>query len=274
MWLILALIAAVAATACAEDLPDAPSATQRGLPDYHSVAMFLRPVQPARKQQTTFHWKAAVAQTFTLLAMEQSFRMVQTKTRDHLGGPFFADWFSCVGNLHGWNDGDSFLTNYIGHPIHSSWAGYIEIQNDPLGRDLQFENSERYWMSRFRALGWAELYEIQWHLGPISEASIGHVGRRPTHTLGYVNIVSSAPGGFGLIVLQDWLDKHVVAPREAHTSSLNKRRFYRMLFNPSRALTNLFRGKKPWYRDYRPIDWTPGNELALRPSPTPSAKQP
>jgi hypothetical protein len=98
-------------------------------------------------------------------------------------------------------------------------------------------------MSRLRALGWAELYEIQWHIGPISEASIGHVGRPGTHTLGYVNMVTSAPGGMGLIVLEDWLDKRIVEPREAHTNSLNKRRFYRMLFSPGRAVANLLRAE-------------------------------
>jgi len=238
-----------------EELPDAPGAQQGNHSENGISVMYLRPAL-APPKEVSFQWGSAAAQTFALLTMEQSFRMVQQKTRDQLGGRFFPEWFACVGNLHGWSDGDSILTNYIGHPIHSSWAGYIEIQNDSEGRYLQFENSKRYWMSRLRALGWAELYEIQWHLGPISEASIGHVGRPGTHTLGYVNMVTSAPGGLGVIVLEDWLDKHVVKPREARTESLNKRRFYRMLFSPGRVVANLMRAEKPWARDYRPIDWT------------------
>jgi hypothetical protein len=75
--------------------------------------------------------------------------------------------------------------------------------------------------------------------------------------LGYVNLVTSAPGGFGWVVLEDWLDKRIVRRREADTHSLNKRRFYRMLFNPSKAVTNLLRIKKPWFRDSRPINWMP-----------------
>jgi hypothetical protein len=237
-----------------EDLPDTPQPQLQEPADENVSVMYLRPV-PVEHKEPDFQWQAATGQTVALLAMEQSFRMVQQKTRDQLGGRFFPEWFACVKNLHGWSDGDSILTNYIGHPIHSSWAGYIEIQNDSEGRYLQFDNSQRYWMSRLRALGWAELYEVQWHLGPLSEASIGHVGRPGTHTLGYVNIVTSAPGGVGLIVLEDWLDKHVLESREAQTDSLNKRRFYRMLFSPGRAVANLFRLEKPWYRDYRPIDW-------------------
>jgi len=238
-----------------DELPDTPQPQSERSENDGLSAMYLRPVQ-APPGEPAFHWKAAASQTFAMLAVEQSFRMVQQKTRDHLGGRFFPEWFASVENLHGWSDGDSAFTNYVSHPLHSSVAGYVEIQNDSAGRSLQFENTERYWLSRLRALGWAELYEIQWHLGPISEASIGHVGRPGTHTLGYVNIVTSAPGGLGLIVLEDWLDKSVVESREAGTDSLNKRRIYRMLFSPGRSFANLLRIKKPWYRDYRPIDWT------------------
>jgi|KBSMisStaDraftv2_1062788.scaffolds.fasta_scaffold07716_8 hypothetical protein len=247
-----------AAASCpAADLPDAPTA-QRDIPfDQEFEEGIRRPRSEAPRRSAIVDWKPIVNQTFALLTMEQGFRMVQPKTRDHLGGRFFADWFACVGNLHGWNDGDSAFTNYIGHPIHSSWAAYIEIHNDALGRNLEFENSGRYWGSRLRALAWAELYEIQWHIGPISEASIGHVGRPGTHTLGYVNLVTSAPGGFGWVVLEDWLDRRIVRRQEAGTVDLSKRRVYRMLLNPSKAVANLLRIKKPWFRDSRPIDWVP-----------------
>jgi arsenate reductase-like glutaredoxin family protein len=66
-------------------------------------------------------------------------------------------------------------------------------------------------------------------------------------------MVTSAPGGMGLIVLEDWLDKRIVEPHEIRTKSMNKRRFYRMLFSPGRTVANLLRAEKPWYRDYRPI---------------------
>jgi len=253
---LLSLVLTVVSSRAA-DIPDAPSAngdaeTSGGLP----VQLF-RPAASTPKRAAVLDWQSAANQTFALLAMEQGFRMVQQKTRDHLGGRFFADWFACVRNLHSWSDGDSVFTNYIGHPIHSSWAAYIEINNDSRGRNLEFENTGEYWRSRLRALAWAELYEIQWHIGPISEASIGHVGRPGTHTLGYVNLVTSAPGGFGWVVLENWLDKRIVKKREAGTHSLNKRRIYRMLFNPSKAVTNLLRIKKPWFRDSRPINWMP-----------------
>src|SRR5581483_9458043 len=125
-------------TQALEDLPDAPQPqdnASNGIP-----AMYLRPVQ-APPTEPAFHWKGATTQTFGLLVAEQSFRMVQQKTRDHLDGRFFADWFACVENLHGWSDGDSMFTNYVSHPLHSAVAGYIEIQNDSQGRYLQFDNS-------------------------------------------------------------------------------------------------------------------------------------
>jgi hypothetical protein len=254
----LALSLALTVVSCrAADIPDAPSAHGNAQTHDTLPVQLFRPAAPMPKSGPALDWQSAANQTFALLAMEQGFRMVQPKTRDHLGGRFFSDWFACVRNLHGWSDGDSVFTNYIGHPIHSSWAAYVEIHNDTRGRNLEFENTGQYWRSRLRALAWAELYEIQWHIGPISEASIGHVGRPGTHTLGYVNLVTSAPGGFGWVVLEDWLDKRIVRRREADIHSLNKRRFYRMLFNPSKAVTNLLRIKKPWFRDSRPINWMP-----------------
>lgn len=245
------------ATCRAADLPDAPISQPSVSMNSELQEMFLRSTSAPARQTSVIDWQPAANQTFALLAMEQGFRMVQQKTRDHLGGRFFADWFACVGNLHGWSDGDSAFTNYIGHPIHSSWAAYVEIHNDFRGRTLEFENTSEYWKSRLRALAWAELYEIQWHIGPLSEASIGHVGRPGTHTLGYVNLVTSAPGGLGWVVLEDWFDKRIVREREAATSNLNKRRVYRMLFNPSRAVANILRIRKPWFRDSRPINWVP-----------------
>jgi hypothetical protein len=247
---------------CGHLVAQSNSALTRQLTELTPSTLEL-PTTVGESGKFTFDWNSAARQTFGLLLMEHSLRMVQRKTRAQLGGRFFPEWFASAGNIHGWTDDDSILTNHVGHPIHSSWAGYIQIQNDPKGRMLQFENSQRYWNSRLKALGWAQFYELQWHLGPLSEASIGNVGRPGTKTLGWVNIVSSAPEGIGLIVVEDWLDKHVLAKIERNTNSLPKRRFYRMLFNPSRSMANVFRWKKPWYRDYRSI-----SDPTSRPDPS------
>jgi hypothetical protein len=201
-----------------------------------------------------FDWVTAYKQTFLLLGLQNSFRMMEPKTRRDLGGRFFADWFDAASNLHGWSDGDSFFTQYVGHPIQGAWAGYIQIQNDPAGRNLEFSNTRPYWNSRLKATAFAAAYEILWHLGPISEASIGHVGKKDG-TLGMSEFVTSPVGGLGIIVMEDWLDSRFVRRWEEQTTSLQARRIYRMLLNPQRSLMNCLRIKKPWYRDSRSISF-------------------
>jgi len=103
-----------------------------------------------------------------------------------------------------------------------------------------------------RAFGWAAIYSTQFELGPISEATIGNVGKKKG-TAGYVDLVITPTGGMGMIVLEDVLDKYLLKKLEQHTVGIKKRRFYRMVFNPQRTLANFLRGKALWHRDSRPI---------------------
>jgi hypothetical protein len=200
------------------------------------VKLNIAPPNPPSSEPEHFDWSAAAKETFSLLAIQHSFRLTQQKTRSELGGRFFGDWFDSVKNFQGWSDGDSFSTQYIGHPMQGAWAGYIQIENNPAGKKLEFNSSE-YWQSRLKALGFAALYEIQWHLGPISEASIGHVGKKDG-TLGASEFVTSPTGGFGIIVGEDWLDRHFIERWEEGTHSLAKRRLYRTVLNPQRTFIN------------------------------------
>src|SRR3954447_24039450 len=103
--------------------------------------------------------------------LQHAARMVQPKTRRELGGPFVSDYFESVSTIHTWNDSDSILTNYVGHPMMGAVAGYIQIFNHPRGRCLQFERSSGdYWRSRLKAMAWTAVYSAQYEIGPASEA--------------------------------------------------------------------------------------------------------
>ena len=52
-------------------------------------------------------------------------------------------------------------------------------------------------------------YSLQFEIGPLSEASIGNVGMRP-ETTGWVDHVITPMGAFGLIVVEDALDRYAV----------------------------------------------------------------
>jgi hypothetical protein len=194
--------------------------------------------EPAITSGATFNWEGAVTQSLYFLGMEHAQRLTQEKTRN--------------AGLQSWSDGGRFFTNYIAHPMQGGVSGFIQIQNDPHGRSLEFSNSRTYWNSRMRALGWAAIYSTQFELGPISEATIGNVGKKKG-TAGYVDLVVTPTGGLGMIILEDVLDKYLLKKLEQRTIGIGKLRFCRVLFNPQRSFANILRGRAPWHRDSRPI---------------------
>jgi hypothetical protein len=213
-----------------------------------SPIVAVRPAQPVHEH---FAWKAALSQSFLFLMTEQAFRLHQQHTRDELTGPFFADWFNSVSNLHGWADGDAFHVNYVGHPMQGAITGFIQVQNDPAGRDQTISFKRTYWKSRGKAMLWAAAYSTQFELGPLSESSIGNVGLKPTykspHPQSYVDIVITPTLGTAWLIGEDALDRYVV-PRFDHGTG--KSRFLmRSMLNPCRSIANVLRFKWPWYRD-------------------------
>jgi hypothetical protein len=199
-----------------------------------------------------FHWKPALLESGFFLVLQHASRLVQAKTRRELGGPFWSDYFESASNIHTWNDGDSILTDYFGHPWMGAITGYIQVFNDPQGRNLEFDvSSKQYWKSRLKAMAWTAAYSTQYEIGPISEASIGNVGKK-SPTMAAVDLVATPVGGFVWMVLEDYLDQRFVARWEQRTT-LNKARFLRVVINPGRSIGNLLRWKRPSYRDNRPL---------------------
>jgi hypothetical protein len=216
----------------------------------------IRPVLPLAKpvlENRTFDWTPALSQSMRFLLIEHGFRLtMQPNTRRRLGGPFFSDYADSVKALGGWGDGDNWFINYVGHPMQGAMSGYIQVQNDPKGRMVEFSSDQAYWRSRLKALAWNAAYSTQFELGPISESSLGNVGQRKG-TSGYVDLVVTPTGGFGVMLAEDALDRFLVRKWESRTESLRMRGFYRVALNPCRAFANVLRGKSPWYRDTRPL---------------------
>jgi hypothetical protein len=132
-------------------------------------------------------------------------------------------------------------------------TGYIQVQNDPKGKRTSITDGSVYWRSRLKAMAWSAAYSTQFELGPYSEATIGNVGRTPG-TMGYVDLVMTPTGGFGMMVAEDAFDHFVVSRLERRVNPPTMR-FLRMVFSPNRTLANVLRFKKPWRRDNR--DYTP-----------------
>jgi hypothetical protein len=196
----------------------------------------------------SFHWSSAIKQSLIFLGVQHGYALTQPKTRRDLRGPFLKDYIRSVKSLHGWEDGGRFFTNYIAHPMQGSLLGFIQIQNDPKGMNLSFDNSNAYWRSRLKALAWSAAWSTQFEIGPVSQASIGNVGLHRKQT--YVDLVVTPIGGLAWIVLEDFVDKNIIHMIERRNSG----NFYikiasRTFLNPSRSAANLLRFKKPWHRD-------------------------
>jgi hypothetical protein len=235
-----------------EERPDEPDPAAQTPPPQTSTNRPPVASPTTSATQMGFHWKPALLQSGLYLAVQHASRMAQNKTRRELGGPFWSDYFDSVSNIRTWSDQDGILTNYVGHPMMGAVAGYLQIFNDPKGRDLEFNaSSKQYWQSRLKALAWSAAYSTQYEIGPVSEASIGNVGKVPP-TMAVVDLVVTPLGGFGLIVLEDFLDKRFVARWEQNASP-TKKRIYRLVLNPNRSLANLIRFKLPSYRERRPL---------------------
>jgi hypothetical protein len=196
--------------------------------------------------------KHVVEDSVRLLAIQHATRIgLQEKTRRELQGAFFGDWKRSVHVPHQWGDGDSGLTNYIGHPGQGAASGFIWLQRDPHA-PASFVANRAYLNSRLRGMAFAAVYSVHFELGLLSEASIGNVGMNPA-TAGWVDHVMTPVGGFAIMVAEDVLDRVVITRIERHTSSPILRSMARMLLNPARATANVAAVQAPWYRADRPL---------------------
>jgi hypothetical protein len=198
-------------------------------------------------------WKGAFADSLRLLMIEHAVRIAaQQKTRAELGGPFMRDYARSVRWPRTWKDGDGWLVNYVGHPVHGAASGFIWLDHEDGSHDPDLGFSKEYWGSRSRALAWAAGYSVQFEFGPLSEASIGNVGLRP-NTSGWVDHVVTPAGALGFIVAEDALDRYLVVRIETWTRNRVLRAIARIVLNPSRTMSNVAQGRSPWFRVVRPL---------------------
>jgi hypothetical protein len=224
--------------------------------------VFVPIISPAPPRRGV-DWHHLFLSSFTFLAFEHAFRnATEQGTRDGFGGSYLGGYGLSVGNLHGWADGDPFLVNYVGHPMQGSVAGFIWQHNDRAYQDVVFGKNPRYWKAKLRAAAFSYLYSVQFEIGPLSEASLGHIQALHPQQ-GFVDHVVTPVMGLGWTIVEDSLDRYVIRNIEAHTGNPYYRALARGL-NPSRSFANIFEGRFPWNRDDRPSPFRPYPEaLAL-----------
>lgn len=200
---------------------------------------------------SSVQWRSLFRQSFFFLSVQQSFRAAaDSDTRNNLGGKFFGGYWNSLRNLHGWSDGDPFIVNYVGHPIQGAISGYIWIHNDLRFRNAEFGRNKEYWTSRLRAMAFAGVYSEQFEIGPISEASIGHIQSRFPQQ-GFVDHVVTPTVGMGWMVAEDAMDRYVISRIERHTRKRWVRIIARGFLNPAHSFANCMELDLPWNRETR-----------------------
>lgn len=226
-----------------EDLP------QRSLP---TIAILAPAVKPHEER---FHWWPALGESFLFLVIENGTRMAfDPPSRDAATGKFWDDYVASVESIKSWGDGNPFFINYIGHPMQGAITGFIQVQNDPRGRALQFAWSKPYWTSRVKAMAWSAVYSTYFEIGfPLSEAALGNLGVDKSRGAqnGYVDLIITPILGTAWLIGEDLVDRYWIVPYERKHSGKTDRAIMRSVLNPTRSFANVLRFKTPWYRDGR-----------------------
>jgi hypothetical protein len=211
-------------------------------------------------------WRPLIVQELLFVGVEHGFRLAtEPKTRRELGGPFFADWAKIVSNTqwNRWSDGDKKFTSDIAHPAEGAVAAWIYRQNDTNARYLEQDfHNPAYRKMLLKSFAVATAAAVLWKIGPISEATIGHVGLYPTvdkwgrpiregNRTGLNDYVTNEALGIPLMIFEDWLDKHAARPLEEHIHSRVRINAIRIFTSPTRSFSNLMSFQRPWSRENR-----------------------
>jgi hypothetical protein len=103
---------------------------------------------------------------------------------------------------------------------------------------------------------------VQFEIGPISEASIGHIQAQFPQQ-GFVDHVITPTVGLGWTLAEDSLDRYVIRFVESRTNNPYLRLLARGGLNPSRSFANVMNRELPWHRDDRPGVFKPYPEAAV-----------
>jgi hypothetical protein len=206
-------------------------------------------------------WSRLLGESFFFLAAQHGGNIAMDHdTRNQLtNGDFWAKYEYCVEHYRWsrWKDDDPFGVDYIGHPMMGAVTSSMYEQNDPKQRALMYENTQRYWMGRLRAMAYTAAYSAQWKIGPASEASIGNTGINYytrardgvyTNETGMQDFFFTPIGGLAWNVGEDAIDRYILS-RVRHGTRNKWLLLASSLSTPGKAAANVSRFRAPYYRD-------------------------
>jgi len=248
----------------------------------------LAQAQTRVQEKSRIHWGSLIGEELLYISVKNVFRLDQKKTRSDLGGPFFNDWGYILQhiNIDQWSDGGKWFTNNVGHPLDGSIAAFIYRRNDDSTRNLRLDlHNREYRKGILKAFLIAALVSTESEIGPLSEATVGHVGLKagwwlrlpdgrlegpvPQDVIGLKELTKSpwwvrgnngtaltdfimTPfGGTAVMVGEDAVDKYVIERLERHVHNRYLVATMRCFLNPTRSAANFFSFETPWHRDSR-----------------------
>ena len=248
------------------------------------------PQGPTRmEEKSRIHWGSLIGEELLYISAKNAFRLNENKTRSDLGGPFFSDWGYILQHIDidQWSDGGKWITNNVGHPLDGSISAFIYRRNDDNTWNLRFDlHNREYRRGILKAFLVAALVSTESEIGPLSEATIGHVGlkaewwlrlpdgrlegpipqdliglneltKRPwwvrgNNGTGLTDFIMTPFGGTAVMVGEDAVDKYVIERLERHVHNRYLVATMRCFMNPTRSAANFFSFTTPWHRDSRP----------------------
>jgi hypothetical protein len=204
---------------------------------------------PSKRSQR-FRWAPAIGESLLYTGIMHTFDLwTEAGTRDTLNGHWFQQYTRSVSELRGWSDSDTFMAPYVGHPIEGSVFGFIERQNDPPDRLVQFGDGRDYWVSMLKSMAYSAVWHTQWKIGPASEASIGNVMLHASP--GFITLVDTPTLGFCTMLAEDAADRYLIMGLENRTSNPALIMLTRSFLNPGRTFANMMAFRVPWDRATR-----------------------
>lgn len=236
----------------AETDPPASASDPHNQPSSSSndVRIQATPQDEASRKTMRFRWLPAIGESLLYTGIMHTFDIVsQAGTRDALNGHWFQQYTQSVAELRGWSDSDHFMAPYVGHPLEGSIFGFIQRQNDPKYRLVQWGDGREYWISMLRSMAWSAVWHTQWKIGPASEASIANVMLHASP--GFICLVDTPTLGFVTMMAEDAADRYLIIGLENRSSNRPLIILARSFLNPGRTFANMMAFRVPWDRETR-----------------------
>ncbi len=195
-------------------------------------------------------WRTANQESLLFTGIMHTFNLgTEAGTRDTLNGHWLQQYLQSVSELRGWSDSDKFMSPYVGHTIEGAVFGYIERQNDPKYRAVQWGDGREYFISLLRSLAYSAVWHTQWKIGPASEASIGNVMLHASP--GFITLTDTPTLGTVAMIAEDAADRHLIMGLENRTANPLLIALARSFLNPGRSFANVMAFRVPWHSDIR-----------------------